>query len=369
MKNIANKISKGGDASERPTLSLSKPYDLLVFIGRFQPYHLGHKQVIDRAKKMAKRVLVIVGSSEKARSTRNPFTFEERSAMILGSDEDKGASISIRPLRDYTYNDTKWVTEVQRIVNKEALEVANNGGFALHGTADVKIGLIGCNKDHTSYYLKLFPQWANEGVPFVSPLNATAIRELYFGGEEFNRWEMDAIMPDFVYKMLRDFKVTAEYERLAKEMGYLYSYRNIWGEGFFLTADSLVQVGGNILLIRRGREYGQGLYALPGGFLGNNEKFLDGAIRELKEETKLKVPVPVLKGSLKSAQIFDDPHRSERGRIVTVCHHFKLDNELELPPVRGSDDADWAGFVDFSTLQEKDFFEDHYHIISKMIGV
>ncbi len=83
----------------------------------------------------------------------------------------------------------------------------------------------------------------------------------------------------------------------------------------------------------------------------------------------MKVPVAVLKGSEVAREIFDDPHRSERGRIITQCFHFKLENEKALPEVRGSDDADWAGFVDFSTLKESDFFEDHYHIIRKMLGV
>jgi bifunctional NMN adenylyltransferase/nudix hydrolase len=361
-------LRKRAASNSSRALSASKTYDLLVFIGRFQPYHLGHKKVIDKALKMADNVLVIIGSANRARSTRNPFTFGERAVMISNSHPDNGGSLFCRPMNDFTYNDTKWVTEVQSIVNKEALRIANGGGFHNHGTADIKVGLIGCEKDHTSYYLKLFPQWANEGVEFVSPLNATAIRQIYFE-TDFNRWEMDAIMPDYVVKTLLQFKVTAEYDRLKAEYEYLKNYRKQWGEGPFMTGDSLVQVSGNILLIKRGKEYGHGLWALPGGFLHPYEKFYDGAIRELREETRLKVPAPVLRGSLVSSEVFDDPHRSERGRIVTVCHHFKLVNELSLPEVRGSDDAEWAGFVDFSTLDEKDFFEDHYHIIRKMLEV
>ena len=347
-------------------LSANKKYDLLVFIGRFQPFHKGHQKVVERAFSLSRNVLIVVGSAGKARSVRNPFTFDERAGMINSIYPDA----IVRPISDSAYNDTQWVNNVQAIVKDVALDIANSGSkFRAHGWKDIKIGLIGCEKDHTSYYLKLFPQWDNEGVEFISPVNATAIREMYFEGEINKRWEADAIMPDSVFKFLQDFSVTAEYEKLQSEYKFVKQYKQTWGDGFFLTADSLVQVAGNILLIKRGKEYGHGLYALPGGFLGRNEKFFEGAIRELKEETRLKVPAAVLKGSVVASDIFDDPHRSERGRIVTRCFHFRLENELELPEVRGSDDAEWAGWVEFSSLNESDFFEDHYHIIKKMLGV
>ncbi len=362
MKNIKNQIKEGG-LQEQGTLSLPKPYDLLVFIGRFQPLHKGHERVIERALRLANNVLIIVGSAKTASSIRNPFSFDERSEMI----NSVFPKVIIRPMRDHTYNDTKWVTEISKIVTEVALDYGNNHGFRVNGMNDLKIGLIGCEKDHTSFYLKLFPQWKNVGVAFLSPLNATAIREMWYKNEWERAFLSGNVISDSVFSIIE--KMKEKQESLKAEYDYVKSYQETWGKGPFLTADALVQVGGNILLIKRGREYGQGLYALPGGFLGENEKFLDGSIRELKEETRLKVPVPVLKGSLKGEMTCDEPHRSARSRIISKCFHFKLENETSLPEVRGSDDADWAGFVDFSSLKEEDFFEDHYHIIEKMIGV
>ena len=364
MKSNIDKFLKGGNEVSRATLSASKSHDLLVFIGRFQPLHKGHERVIRKAFEKSKNVLILIGSAETASSVRNPFSFEERREMIQAVFPDA----LIAGINDHTYNDTQWVVEVQKTVKRVALDIANEGtgSFRPNGLNDIRIGLIGAEKDHTSYYLKLFPQWDNISVPFLVPLNATDIRQMWYE----NDWDFSYLVPNVlsneVYNLI--FYQDNKHERLAVEYEFIKSYSQTWGKGPFLTADALVQVGGNILLIKRGREYGHGLYALPGGFLGSNEKFLDGAIRELKEETRLKVPVPVLKGSLAGVMICDDPHRSERGRIVTACHHFKLENEIELPEVRGSDDADWAGFVDFSELSEKDFFEDHYHIIRKMIG-
>ena len=43
-------------------------YDLLVFIGRFQPFHLGHLAVIRRGLAEARHVLVLVGSAHRPRS-------------------------------------------------------------------------------------------------------------------------------------------------------------------------------------------------------------------------------------------------------------------------------------------------------------
>jgi bifunctional NMN adenylyltransferase/nudix hydrolase len=64
----------------------------------------------------------------------------------------------------------------------------------------------------------------------------------------------------------------------------------------FVTVDAVVVQSGHVLLVKRKAMPGAGLWALPGGFLNQEETLLDGAIRELKEETKIKVPVPVLKG-------------------------------------------------------------------------
>ena len=60
----------------------NKKFDNLVFIGRFQPFHVEHKRVIDIALKKSNNVQILIGSSGKARSVRNPFTFEERRDMI-----------------------------------------------------------------------------------------------------------------------------------------------------------------------------------------------------------------------------------------------------------------------------------------------
>ena len=113
---------------------------------------------------------------------------------------------------------------------------------------------------------------------------------------------------------------------------------------------------------------GKGLWALPGGFLNQEETMLDGAIRELKEETKIKVPVPVLKGSIKGSKTFDAPNRSSRGRTITQAFFIDL-GVGELPKVKGSDDAEKAFWVPFNQVKQEKMFEDHFHIIDNFINI
>lgn len=339
-------------------------YDLLVFIGRFQPLHAGHQEVIERARSLAKNVLVLVGSAGVARSARNPFTFEERKNLIHTLYPD----VNVQPVHDHTYNDAAWILEVQQKVQSfvDYLEKETPRYKAKN------IGLIGCAKDHTSYYLKLFPDWASEAVQFVNPLNSTAIRNmLWDDNNRHERQEWAAIMDPKVYDWLMEFRHSPEGARLKMEHDYLVEYKKKYGKGPFLTADSLVQVGGKVLLIKRGKEYGHGLMALPGGFVEENEKFLDAAIRELREETRLKVPEPVLRGSIKLGRTFDEPHRSARGRLVTECYHIHLANDVKTPEVRHGSDADDANWytLDWILRNEELFFEDHFHIIKAMLGI
>ena len=69
------------------------------------------------------------------------------------------------------------------------------------------------------------------------------------------------------------------------------------------------------------------------------ERLLDACIRELREETKIKVPGPILKGSIKRQSVYDDPYRSARGRTLTHGFYIELEPSAELPKVKGSDDA------------------------------
>jgi bifunctional NMN adenylyltransferase/nudix hydrolase len=339
--------------------------DALVFIGRFQPFHNGHTAVIDAALKQAKEVVVVVGSSFAARNIRNPFTFEERKSMIKSVFTTE--RVKVVPVSDFPYDDNKWVNAIQKIVDETVPDAKD-------------VGLIGHSKDSTSYYLNIFPRWKDHvEVGDVGGINATDIRKLMFEGNDAGTSahfistmmpkESHGVMTDII---LKNAKIGGAWETLCKEYQMVKKYKEAWKAApfppTFMTVDAVVIQSGHILLVKRGDMPGKGQWALPGGFLNQDETMLDGAIRELKEETKIKVPVPVLKGSIKESKTFDAPNRSSRGRTITQA--FLIDLGVgELPKVKGSDDAEKAFWVPFNQVKQEKMFEDHFHIIDNFINI
>jgi len=53
-----------------------------LFIGRFQPFHVGHLLVVKGMSKVCGKIIIGIGSSEKKWTEKNPFTAEERRDMI-----------------------------------------------------------------------------------------------------------------------------------------------------------------------------------------------------------------------------------------------------------------------------------------------
>lgn len=341
---------------------MTKQFDALIFIGRYQPFHNGHKAVIEKALEQAKEVVIVVGSSFSSRSIRNPFTFEERKNMIKSVFASE--RVHIVPVADYPYDDVKWIGAVQSIV-EQAVPKAKN------------IGLIGHSKDSTSYYLDIFPKWEGHvEVDNVAGLNATDIRKIildptfdFTNADDF----VDSVPFDVQLAISRLWETEAM-KNLRNEYAIIKKYKDAWKVApfppTFMTVDAVVTQSGHILLVKRGDMPGKGLWALPGGFLNQEETMEEGMLRELKEETKIKVPLPVLKGSVKASKTFDAPNRSTRGRTITQA--FLIDLGVgELPKVKGSDDAvhaEWVSIVDVLKMRDQ-FFEDHFYIIDYFLKV
>ena len=347
-----------------------KLYDYLVFIGRFQPFHNGHKRVVEEALQQADKVIILIGSSDQGRSFRNPWLFSERKSMINLTFHNETDRLIIKPIHDKPYNDQAWITGVNEAVHNAALVSypGNSEMCTLHGLHDMKIGLIGHSKDETSYYLNLFPNWGNINVDQHVIYNATDIRDAYFAKAPVITRD---IIPEEVGNFMASFLEAVAYRDLYNEHVYIKNYKQAWESTpypvTFVTTDAIVVQSGHILLIRRKAQPGKGLWALPGGFLNQQETVENGMIRELREETMLKVPDPVLRGNIKKQKVFDDPNRSARGRVITNAFLIELPAG-PLPKVKGADDADKAEWKLIAELPDMQLFEDHYAIIENMLG-
>lgn len=344
--------------------------DYLVFIGRFEPFHIGHAGVARHALGRAKKLIFLVGSADTPRSIRNPWTVAERTVMIRAALADAADRLIILPLRDHLYNEAQWVATVQRTVNEAVREDG--------GEPDSRIGLIGQEKDASSYYLREFPQWPLVDVRHTETLSATELRHYLFeaGQLDFHGGllMLRGNVPAPVFDMLEAFRKNgAAYGQLLNEYRFIQEYRAGWDKApyapTFVTADAVVVHSGHVLLVRRRAEPGKGLWALPGGFVQQDETILVSCLRELREETRLKIPAPVLRGSLKSQHVFDHPDRSLRGRTITHAFHFDFPAG-ELPAVKGGDDAEKARWFAVSEALEMgpQLFEDHLHILEFFLG-
>lgn len=355
---------------KKQTLSLqgsrsgsSSNFDYLVFIGRFQPYHLGHHKVVTSALEQAERVVILIGSSYQPRSIRNPWTFPEREQFIRSSfPADMQDRLIISPLQDDVYNDQNWLSRVQQTVHGIICQ------FPARIGKPSKIGLIGHSKDHSSYYLSLFPQWQAVDVDAYADLNATELRQQFF-----LHGHLQEACPQPVNEFLQSFQATETYQYIADEWAFIRAYQQGWEQApyppTFVTVDAVVVQSGHVLLVERKARPGKGLFALPGGFVNQYERLQDAVIRELREETRIKVPAPVLAGSISKEQVFDDPHRSSRGRTITHAYLMELKPDAGgLPKVKGGDDAAHAFWMPLGDLDPEQMFEDHFHIINAMLG-
>lgn len=339
-------------------------YDVLVFIGRFQPFHIGHEQVIRTALTLAENVIVLIGSANQPRTIKNPWTYMERVGMIAdGLDLSKADAgrVTYAPLPDAAYNNQKWTANVQAAVDDIVYKNVSS--------SKLKIGIIGHAKDSSSYYLKMFPQWELVEHEMNEIISATDLRGLMFEGKNIRF--IQSLLPVKVFEYMRNWRFTPEFNVLLEEYIHIQKYKEAWKAApyapTFVTTDAVVVQSGHVLLIQRRAAPGAGLLALPGGFLNQEEYLVEGMLRELREETKLKVPAPVLKGSIVNTRVFDKPDRSLRGRTITHAFLIQLPPG-DLPPVKGGDDAAKALWVPISDIKEELMFEDHHAIIQHMLG-
>ncbi|WP_179997883.1 nicotinate-nicotinamide nucleotide adenylyltransferase [Acinetobacter sp. YH12239] len=172
-------------------------FDYLVYIGRFQPFHLAHMETIKIALTHSQNVILALGSAQIERNIKNPFLAIEREQMILSNfTPDQQARIKFVHVID-VYNDEKW----QKLVKSLVAGVAQPSN---------QVGLIGHFKDDSSYYLKFFPEWEMlELDSLKGAISATPLREAYYRGEI-----MEKELPHGTIQFLQAFQNSEIYQQL-----------------------------------------------------------------------------------------------------------------------------------------------------------
>ena len=128
-----------------------------------------------------------------------------------------------------------------------------------------------------------------------------------------------------------------------------------------VTADCVVitkEEQPKVLLIQRGADPYKGSWAFPGGFMNMDETTEQCAIRELEEETGLRV------SDVHQIGAYSKVDRDPRGRTITVAYLAIIDEPVQ---VTGQDDAANAEWFPLSALPELAF--DHAEIMRDAIRV
>jgi ADP-ribose pyrophosphatase YjhB (NUDIX family) len=91
----------------------------------------------------------------------------------------------------------------------------------------------------------------------------------------------------------------------------------------------------HLLLIKRLAKPFENRYALPGGFVHEDESVDAAATRELREETG------VDRVYLEQLYTFGDPKRDPRGRVITVAYYALVPHNQSLQAGTDAADATW----------------------------
>jgi 8-oxo-dGTP diphosphatase len=118
-----------------------------------------------------------------------------------------------------------------------------------------------------------------------------------------------------------------------------------------LAVDGVIIKNHIIVLVKRSKPPFEGQYALPGGFVEYGETVESALIREIVEETGLKVKIKSLIG------VYSDPNRDPRGHIISIAFRAQI---IGGEVLSGSD-ASEVRFFDIRNLPRLAF--DHKKII------
>jgi nicotinamide-nucleotide adenylyltransferase len=95
------------------------------YIGRFQPYHLGHQEVLEKIARECEEIIVGVGSAQLSHTFSDPFTAGERISMIMRSLADINVLFYVIPIEDIRRN-AIWAAHVMTMTPPFDVVYTNN---------------------------------------------------------------------------------------------------------------------------------------------------------------------------------------------------------------------------------------------------
>lgn len=340
-------------------------FDIVVHIGSLQPLTAGQWQQLAADLKRARHVVLAVAGSTRARSIRHPITLNEQLESVRQAlPANERARVTVAALH-LPYEQNPGPQPSVKQWQQAATEVSS--------LTHPKVGV----RQFGVAALKLPPDW--HSIPTAEVAAAHIVqaeadwREAALGTEPGTapNPRCRELVPPACHPWLTDWLAQPARQELQREWQALRAEREAWAVAPYpvtlVTVDTVVECGEHVLLIRRGRAPGRGLYAVPGGFIEVHEPILHSAYRELQEETSLNLTHHV---APRAQAVFDAPERSQRGRVITHAFHFRLDAP-QPPALQAGDDASSATWVPTVRLHEfvGQLHDDHDVILNHFLQV
>jgi nicotinamide-nucleotide adenylyltransferase len=148
-----------------------------VFLGRFQPFHKGHMSCLEHIRKLARNVIIGIGSAQYSRDARNPLTYVERCDLIQHSLDHENLgfdNVFFVPIPDI-HSEHVWMQNIKILLGKD-IEIYSNNDWVrgLGDSAGIHVA------DKMAFEMAIY--------------NGSRVRELVRGG---GQWQ--SLVPDPQY--------------------------------------------------------------------------------------------------------------------------------------------------------------------------
>lgn len=177
-------------------------YDFCICMGRFQPFHWGHFQLVKAALDRGRQVLILLGSHLAAPSLKNPWSSAEREQMICECLEPEWRQrIQYVPISDRE-TDEQWLAAI----HQQVLDITGK---------EASIAIIGHHEQGCVYFFEQFSQWDYIEQKRFEGITATDIRAAYFSRSPEK--EYYDTLPSGTQNYLKSFKNKPLYQQLCQE--------------------------------------------------------------------------------------------------------------------------------------------------------
>lgn len=256
-----------------------------LFIGRFQPFHIGHENAISQIAQNPDvgKIIIGIGSSQYHHYFGNPFTFEERADFIKRSLELNipFETLAIPDIHDFP----KWVSHVENLCPKFQVVYCGN-----------------------TIVKPLFEQrgYPVETLERTLDISGTQVRDLMVAGRN---WQ--SLVSNGVREILEEINGVGRVRSLHDKHSRAAN-----------TADLIIEdEEGRIVLIERLYEPFAGMLAIAGGYLNVGlETIAQAAVREAREETGLDISPK----EIYYLGVYDELQRDPRGPTISHVYYTKV---------------------------------------------